>query len=559
MEIFDMDKENPTGDSQDNLTGETEQESFLLLDSELSEFYNGAEENGYSKQYSSASEETKTGKETNTNQAPNKTMVYAKIAAEEAIATFCDQHGAANITILVGRGSENHPIQSTRIHHWLSALVASKTNKIPSEMAIKNALSFLANEVEITGERFALHHRFGHFNGSFYVNLCNLKRQYLRIDQNGCEIVNETPVPMFKFSKHLLPLPYPQGGEDIMNLLNFVNISDRSEILLFLVDSVMPFIAVATPPIRQIIGAKGVAKTTMALIRKRLCDPSSAELHKLPENTSQLFELLYHNDFIIFDNVGRITPKVSDLLCQAITGGAFMKRKLYTDSDLIIYMFRRRIIDITSVKNVVVLPDLLDRTRTIEIQGHISDEDRIPEARFWERFENEKPKLLGSILDTLSKAIAIFPTIKPGTLPRLADYACWGSAIAEALGYSADEFLRCFRENQARQSGEMLESHPIAIIFNYWLQEQSITQKDGMNCRYFKGSATQLYQEMREVRAKQGLFDADLPRSAQAFSRALNNLSTDFKRDGIIIKPGKSQGNRHVEIYQVISESKIHL
>jgi hypothetical protein len=58
--------------------------------------------------------------------------------------------------------------------------------------------------------------------------------------------------------------------------------------------------------------------------------------------------------------------------------------------------------------------------------------------QFRQEFAEARPRILDAVLEALSRAIAIRPSIQLEELLRMADFALWGAAIAEAIGYSAD-------------------------------------------------------------------------------------------------------------------------
>lgn len=79
-----------------------------------------------------------------------------------------------------------------------------------------------------------------------------------------------------------------------------------------------------------------------------------------------------------------------------------------------------------------------------------------------DKVEALKPEVFGAILDALSKAMAIKPTIQLTRLPRMADFALWGCAIAEALGYTQDEFLEAYYSNMEEANEETIFDHVVA-------------------------------------------------------------------------------------------------
>ena len=63
-------------------------------------------------------------------------------------------------------------------------------------------------------------------------------------------------------------------------------------------------------------------------------------------------------------------------------------------------------------------------------------------------FEQLRPKLFAFILDTLSKALQIKAKLQLKNLPRMADFAVWGEAIARAMGYGEMEFIKHIMRTQ---------------------------------------------------------------------------------------------------------------
>ena len=57
------------------------------------------------------------------------------------------------------------------------------------------------------------------------------------------------------------------------------------------------------------------------------------------------------------------------------------------------------------------------------------------------RLAESLPVILGGIFDVLAKALEIIPTVTLPKVPRMAGFAKWGYAIAEALNTAGEEFL----------------------------------------------------------------------------------------------------------------------
>jgi hypothetical protein len=107
-------------------------------------------------------------------------------------------------------------------------------------------------------------------------------------------------------------------------------------------------------------------------------------------------------------------------------------------------------------------PDVLDRSIIIEL-ADIEDKDRKTEQEILEEFYTLRPTLLTFIFDVLAKAIVIKPNIKIKNLPRMADFAIWGEAIARSLGYKENEFILAYYNNIGFQNNEVIDSNSLAF------------------------------------------------------------------------------------------------
>jgi hypothetical protein len=70
-----------------------------------------------------------------------------------------------------------------------------------------------------------------------------------------------------------------------------------------------------------------------------------------------------------------------------------------------------------------------------------------------------RPQLLAFVFDTLAAAMELKPTLRLRDLPRMADFALWGEAIARALGYNELEFLNAYYENIGKQGSGNSQIH----------------------------------------------------------------------------------------------------
>jgi hypothetical protein len=88
-------------------------------------------------------------------------------------------------------------------------------------------------------------------------------------------------------------------------------------------------------------GEKGAAKSTVSAMTKSLIDPSALDTLTLTNDHRSLVVSLQQHWYLPFDNVSYISEDMSDMLCRASTGGAIQQRKLNTNAEDTLFIFRK--------------------------------------------------------------------------------------------------------------------------------------------------------------------------------------------------------------------------
>jgi hypothetical protein len=162
---------------------------------------------------------------------------------------------------------------------------------------------------------------------------------------------------------------------------------------------------------------------------------------------------------LAFDNVSGLPAWISDTLCRLATGGGFAVRQLYTDQDEVLFDATRPVI-LNGIEDVVTRPDLADRAVFLTLTP-IPEERRRPEQELWTAFEAERPRILGALLDAVSKGLAMLPQTKIEKLPRMADFALWATACEAAL-WPAGTFWSAYCGNRDDAVEGVIDADPIA-------------------------------------------------------------------------------------------------
>jgi len=124
-----------------------------------------------------------------------------------------------------------------------------------------------------------------------------------------------------------------------MNLLN-VKKEDRLLLKCYIISLFIPDLPKA---VLMVHGEQETAKSMLQELIIMLVDPTLTKVLTPPKKTEELIQQVSKYAITYYDNLSRIPEWISDLLCRAVTGSGFSKRKLYTNNEDVIYSLRRAI------------------------------------------------------------------------------------------------------------------------------------------------------------------------------------------------------------------------
>lgn len=346
----------------------------------------------------------------------------------------------------------------------------------------------------------------------------------VRVTANGWELVQQSE-PTFFRPQHMRALPEPIGGGDPFELFEYVPADCEEDKLLILCWTVASFIPDVPSPILAFTGIQGSAKTTRSKRLRELIDPSITPVLGDLE-LSNLFLTFQHHAVPSFENVSKFDRRTADMFCRAVTGNGVERRKLFTNSDQVLYSFRRPII-INGIDTPSTRPDFLDRCIVINCRRL---ESFRPLRELDEAFQKARPHIFGSLLDLLVKSLNLMSETSPTGEFRMADFAHFGRALAVSLGRSPKDFDKAYRHNIRHQDKEALDASPmtnaVKSFASMYTREKPWT-----------GSAQKLLTELRSTAHKNGdkHVMSDLPKSARWLSSRLSELVTALASEGVII------------------------
>ena len=462
----------------------------------------------------------------------------------EGVELFHDQFGDAFALVPVGEHREIWPCRGKGLRRWLAGRFWRAEQKAANSEALGSALNVIEAQALFEGGEHELHNRVALHNGAIWYDLTDRDWRAVRITAQGWEVVSSPPI-LFRRYSHQQPQLEPVRGGDLHELRRFVNLRDEAHFLLcevYLVCCVVPDIP---HPIPDVHGGQGTAKTTLLRVLRKLMDPSAVEVLALPHDRAQLVQQLAHHWAPYYDNITHLPDWASDALCRAATGAGMSKRELYSDDDDVIYQFRR-CPGLNGINTAAQKPDLLDRCLLFELE-EIPKSERRPEQQFWAEFEQARPGLLGAILDALSRSMALKDSIRLPGLPRMADFAVWGCAAAQALGHSQDDFLEAYDSNMEIRNDEALQASSVATMVVALMDERE----------RWEGSPSELLGEL-ETLASQCSVNTKTrgwPKAAHSLSRELNRVRPSLAAAGISIERYRDGHKRWVRLQKTTGDS----
>lgn len=421
-------------------------------------------------------------------------------------------------------------ISSRAFKSYVSSIAKSILGKIPAAGSLASVIEFLSGEAYGSAKTVTMYNRIASLDSYLLYDLCGPAKECIKIEPDDWRIVL-TP-NIFRKYTHQAKQVTPVTGGDIKDILKYVNITDEKKQMLFLVWFVSTFIPNFPHPILYVHGPQGSSKSSLSKIVRKLVDPSLVEVTSIPKNSEDILQQLSHNHLIFLDNISHVSQEMSDMLCRAVTGSAFTKRALYTNDDEFIVTIQS-VIGINGINIAVDKPDLLERCILLELE-RIPDTNRKDEHTLWADFEKNKAEILGSVFTCVSHALKVYPHVKVDKLPRMADFAKWGCAIAEALGYSQKDFLDEYINSQDKQNKELL----------YEITETQLLIEFMKNRTEWYGTATDLHIALKSLIPWDDRKSFRFASQSNKLTKILNTHKIPLETIGIYIEKAYQKGRK---------------
>jgi hypothetical protein len=183
-------------------------------------------------------------------------------------------------------------------------------------------------------------------------------------------------------------------------------------------------------------------------------------------------------------------------------------------------------------------PDLLDRCILIKLKRFSGSEQNKKDAELDKEFQAALPSILGGMFAVVSKAMQIKSKVNLSILPRMADFAEWGFAIAEARNIGGRSFLKTYQENTKLRNQEIIGTNPVASAIVDFMEDRG----------EWTGKASELLDKLEAVTSEKERKAKTWPKSSNVLTRRLNELKTNLDEAGINIEINRTNKGRFITL-----------
>lgn len=471
-------------------------------------------------------------------------MSYEQNTDKENIATqlikmvsryelFHDAFNKTYVSLEQNGHIENWPLEGNKIKRWLAQQYYSENKNTASKSALGDAISTLSGQAEFKGKKHTVYNRVAKLEDNYYLDLGDKDWNCIQINTEGWTVKPKAPVKLIRSASfHALPTPKRQG--DITAIWDFLNVTNKGEQLLLLtwmIDCMRPE---TDYPLLILEGEQGSAKSTTQKHIKALLDPSSMDLRAGLKKPQDLIIATQSDHLVSYNNLSYLKPELQDLLCCLSTGGSIGMRELYTNIDEVMIDIQRPVV-MNGISELISAQDLSERCLHLRLPS-ISEQSRESSKELNIRFNSAYPYLLGSLLDLFVDSLKELQNVVTKEKPRMADFNQLGIAVARTLSLEDKDFITAYTDNQALGIRKGLESSPVAIALEAFLE-------DGLTS--YSGNIKGLLEKLNRYRPDESV---GWPRSPKGLKSALQRQQTAFRKIGILVE---FEHQRQTNGYQV--------
>jgi hypothetical protein len=467
-----------------------------------------------------------------------------RLIERSGIELFHDLDGEPYATVPVEGHRETYSLDSPEFGRWMRRIFYTDARAGVPNNAFTEILELLKARADCEGPRRQVALRVASHDTATYLDLANEDWQAVEITAAGWNITADPPV-RFRRTPEMRELPLPVGGGNVDDLRPFINIAGDENFMLIVAFVMAALRSLGPYPVLCLTGEEGSAKSTTLRMLRRLIDPNKADLSGRPSTGEDLAIAADNAHLVGFDNVSGLDREVSDDICRLATGSGLRRRTLYQNRAQTVFSASRPIM-INGIENFVVHGDLLSRAIIIACPN-IPEKVRRREDVLWAEFEQIRPRILGALVSAMAIGLRRMASINVPNLPRMADFAHWGTAIEPAFGWPNGSFISAFKSNQSVSRKAIVEGDALAIALIKIAHEEDRNGTTG-----FEGTATALYQRLDSSHDGREALRKSRCENAISLGSRVRRLAPGLRHIGLDVDPeGRTASERRIVIRPV--------
>ena len=439
-----------------------------------------------------------------------------------------------------------YQIDSGSYREVLAAQFFELTDRGANRNSLGDAVITLAAMARSRGETHRVFLRTADTDSGIILDPCHADRRVISISASGWNW-SITTTAMMRRTPGMQALPIPRNDDHddgnptlhergFARIWDFISVQPEQRVLVaaWILQALRP----SGPfPILNLSGEQGSGKTTATRVLRRLTDPSASPVRAPPKDTRDLLVGALNGWVLALDNLSHLSAQMSDALCRISTGGAISERALYSNTDEILIEVQRPVL-LNGIEDMANRPDLAQRCINIELP--VRDFNR-PEAAYWQDFNRAAPGIFADILEALVLAVRDHQNIQIGRLPRMADFAIFAAAGLPALGFSAEEFISAYAENQNRGIGGAIDSSPAgrAVV-------ELVRHRNG-----FEGTAADLLADISRYADDFARRSKSWPQTPHGMAGVIRRLAPALRVAGVSVDHERTETARLIRLCNV--------
>jgi hypothetical protein len=485
---------------------------------------------------------------------PTQAEVLIELAGEAELFHAPDSTAYADISVDGHR--QTWEISSRAFNDWLERRYFQEIDGVPSPEALKSAIRHLEARARFEAPQHDVHLRVASKDGFVYVDLADSDWRAIEIGPARWKVIENPPV-RFRRAPGMLPLPEPESGAGIEELLPFLNMSKPHAVLTchWLINTLLRG---PSYPILMLQGEQGTGKSGTSRFLRAVVDPNSVPIRALPNSERDLMIAATNGHVLAFDNISTLPRWLSDALCRLSTGGGLSTRRNYTDREEELFNAVRPMI-LNGIGDVVTSQDLAERSLFITLE-YIPDERREPEADLSARFEERRPRILGALLDAVAEGLDNFSKVRVDGLPRMADFARMAMACETAM-WKPGTFEEAYSNNRDEAVEAGIDADPVAMAVRALVRSRTArtartgNPQDPVDGCVWAGTPTDLFQDLESIKDEMGYRGAGWPKGPPALSDRLRRAEPFLRKRGIEIIRVR-EGRERTRMIYILDEGK---